>query len=104
MKKFKIISFIFIFLGGLMFNSSISAAEKNNLQQSKNEEKIAKAKQYEKVVDSYLRGLNEQDLEGILSLYADDATVEDPVGSNIISGMKALRKFYSGAVTMDLSL
>lgn len=55
-------------------------------------------------MDGYLRGLNEKDLEGILSLYAENATVEDPVGSDIIEGMAAVRKFYSGAVTMDLKL
>lgn len=104
MKKNKLLLFSLLLFGSLLCNGSIFATEKNNPPQSVNDEALAKAKHYENVVDSYLRGLNEQDLEGILSLYADDATVEDPVGSNIISGMKALRKFYSGAVTMELSL
>lgn len=51
-----------------------------------------------------MRGLNEKDLELILSLYAEDGSVEDPVGSEFIEGMEALRKFYGGAVTMDLDL
>lgn len=59
---------------------------------------------YTEVVDSYLRGLNEKDLAGILQLYAEDGTVEDPVGSEIVSGMPALKKFYEGAVTYDLKL
>lgn len=59
---------------------------------------------YTEAVDSYLRGLNEKDLEGILSLYAENGSVEDPVGSKVVKGMAALRKFYGGAVTMDLDL
>lgn len=59
---------------------------------------------YTNAVDSYLRGLNEKDLEEILALYAENATVEDPVGSNVIVGMEGIRKFYSGAVTFDLKL
>ena len=59
---------------------------------------------YTNVVDSYLRGLNEKDLEGILSLYADNGSVEDPVGSEVIKGKNALRKFYEGAVKLDLAL
>lgn len=59
---------------------------------------------YTQAVDSYLRGLNEKDLNGILSLYAENGTVEDPVGSDLVEGMAALKKFYGGAVTMDLKL
>lgn len=68
------------------------------------DEPIDTVQHYTDVVDSYLRGLNEKDLQGILSLYADNGTVEDPVGSDIISGMPALTKFYGGAVTYDLKL
>lgn len=53
---------------------------------------------YTNVVDSYLRGLNEKDLEGVLFLYADNATIEDPVGSKVIEGIKSITKFYSGEV------
>lgn len=63
-----------------------------------------KARHYAEVADNYLRGLNEQNLELILSLYADNATVEDPVGSPVRKGKAALREFYTGAVKMDLQL
>ena len=63
-----------------------------------------KVKHYTEVVDRYLRGLNEKNLEGILSLFAENASVEDPVGSKIIKGMHDLRKFYTGAVGYDLQL
>ncbi|HTO16316.1 MAG TPA: nuclear transport factor 2 family protein [Edaphocola sp.] len=59
---------------------------------------------YTDAVDQYMRSLNESDLEGILSLYADDATVEDPVGSEIVSGIDSLRKFYTGAVNIELNV
>ena len=63
-----------------------------------------KAQHYTRVADSYLQGLNEKDFVGILSLYADNATVEDPVGSKIVSGKDGVRKFYTGDVTYDLVL
>ena len=59
---------------------------------------------YIDAVDNYIRGLNEKNLEGILKLYADDATVEDPVGSKVISVKAAIRQFYSGAVNIDMTL
>ena len=104
MKKFRFLFFSLLLLSSLLFNGSIFATEKNNQPPSVSDDAIANAKYYENVVDSYLLGLNEKDLEGILSLYADSATVEDPVGSQVIKGIEVLRKFYSGAVTMDLSL
>ncbi|HTO17126.1 MAG TPA: nuclear transport factor 2 family protein [Edaphocola sp.] len=103
MKK-NILFFSLLLFSSLLCNGSIFATEKINQPQTVNDDAIAKAKHYENVVDSYLRGLNEQDLEGILSLYAGSATIEDPVGSNVISGIDAIRKFYSGAVTMELLL
>lgn len=103
MSRYKASIFI-IFLSGLfMFNLSAIAAE-TNTELAVNNNDTTKIKHYEKSVDSYLRGLNEKNLEEILSLYADNATVEDPVGSDILSGIKALRKFYGGAVTIDLKL
>ncbi len=65
---------------------------------------VTNVEHYTHVVDSYLKGLNEQNLELILSLYADNATVEDPVGSEQVRGIDNIRKFYSGAVSLDLSL
>ena len=45
------------------------------------------------------------DVEGIVALYADDATIEDPVGSALHRGSDAIRAFYkagagAGTVTM----
>ncbi len=46
----------------------------------------------------YLEALCNKDLEGVMALYADDATVEDPVGTDKHVGKAAVRKFYAGAV------
>ena len=84
------ITLFFVFMGCVSF------------AQTKTE--INRIKHYTAAVDKYLHSLNEKDLEGILTLYAENATVEDPVGSEVVEGMRAIRNFYSGAVTMDLKL
>lgn len=61
-----------------------------------------KVEHYTAAVDNYMRGLNQSDLELIMSLYSDSATVEDPVGSDLVRGGQALREFYTGAVAADL--
>jgi steroid delta-isomerase len=47
------------------------------------------------VVDSYVTMMCNSDIEGILALYADDATAEDPVGGEVQKGIDALRNFYT---------
>lgn len=51
---------------------------------------------------AYLKALVAQDLDGIMALYADDAVVEDPVGSEPHVGKDAVRAFYAGAVELKL--
>ena len=51
---------------------------------------------------AYLEALSNKDLEGILALYADDAVVEDPVGTDPHVGIEAVRAFYLGVVDYDL--
>ncbi|NIB43539.1 SnoaL-like domain-containing protein [Pseudomaricurvus alkylphenolicus] len=53
-------------------------------------------------VDAYLAALNAGDLEAVMNLYAEDATLEDPVGSDIKVGKAAIREFYTGATSMKL--
>ena len=50
------------------------------------------------VCETYIRSLVASDVEAILELFAEDAVVEDPVGSECRVGKAALRDFYSGAV------
>ncbi len=47
------------------------------------------------VVDSYVKLMCSSDIDGILALYAEDATAEDPVGGEIQNGVEALRNFYT---------
>lgn len=58
----------------------------------------------EAVVHAYVRALNEQDLEAIVALYADDATVEDPVGTEPVRGREAIRAFYARSVALPLQV
>jgi steroid delta-isomerase len=58
------------------------------------------------VVDRYVKLMNAGDSDGIAALYADDATLEDPVGSEPRSGRAAIRDFYAasaGAVVLELT-
>lgn len=47
------------------------------------------------VVDGYIAGFEAGDPERIAALFADDATVEDPVGSPVKLGKEEVRAFYA---------
>ncbi|MDR9855133.1 nuclear transport factor 2 family protein [Paenibacillus sp. VCA1] len=49
-------------------------------------------------MQSYIDCFNRDDLEGILSLYAEDAVVEDPAGSEPVRGKAAIAEFYRNVV------
>jgi len=57
-----------------------------------NEQKMKQAMQ------AYIDLYNKDDLDGVVGLYADDATVEDPVGSPLKKGKAAIRDFYAYAM------
>ena len=50
-----------------------------------------------KAVNRYLETLSQGRPDDIVALYADDATVEDPVGGELHIGRQAIRGFY-GAI------
>ncbi|MCP5040455.1 MAG: Nuclear transport factor 2 [bacterium] len=52
-------------------------------------------KEIRSLVDSYVKMMCDSDIEGILALYADDATAQDPVGGEVQKGKEALRNFYA---------
>lgn len=52
------------------------------------------AEHYKKVVGDYVRLMSAGDWQGIAALYADDATVEDPVGTDPVRGIEAITAFY----------
>ncbi|AMO55496.1 steroid delta-isomerase [Endozoicomonas montiporae] len=45
-------------------------------------------------MELYVRLVNAGDVEGILELYAADAVVEDPVGTEPYVGIEAVARFY----------
>ena len=47
------------------------------------------------VIGSYVKAFSDKDLDAVCALYADDATVEDPVGSPRKVGGAAIRDFYT---------
>lgn len=46
------------------------------------------------VLRRYAETITNGDLEGVLALFADDASVEDPVGLPPITGAQRIREFY----------
>lgn len=56
------------------------------------------------VMRSYVERLNAGDLEGVLALYAADATVEDPVGADVRRGAADIRAFYEMAIASGAKL
>ena len=54
-------------------------------------------------INTYLASFGKKDLDGILNLFADDAWVEDPVGTPRKVGKAALREFYQIGTSMDLT-
>lgn len=56
------------------------------------------------VVQAYVQALDAGDLEAIVALYADDATVEDPVGSAPVVGREAIRAFYARSLATPLQV
>ncbi len=49
-------------------------------------------------VNQYVAGFTAADADAIVRLFADDATVEDPYGSEERRGIDAIREFYEMAV------
>lgn len=49
-------------------------------------------------VNRYIEAFEKSDLAIIRELYADDATVEDPVGTDVHRGIEAICTFYEGAI------
>jgi steroid delta-isomerase len=57
-----------------------------------------------KVVEAYVSAYNSKDFEGVLSLYADDATMEDPVGAPPATGKDEIRALYKMGFDMGISV
>ena len=46
-------------------------------------------------MQSYIKLMCDSDIDGILNLYAEDASAEDPVGGELQQGQEKLRAFYA---------
>ena len=49
-------------------------------------------------VHKYVEAFDKQDMDLIREIYADDARVEDPVGTDVHVGIDAVCKFYEGGL------
>ena len=57
-----------------------------------------------KFVDDYIEAYNARDVDRMLTLYTEEATIEDPVGSPARRGKEEIRSFWKDAVQFDMSL
>jgi steroid delta-isomerase len=67
---------------------------------------MASAEHIRQVYASYPEMVTKGDVEGIVALYADDAWIEDPIGSELFRGIDGIRKFYessAGTIVMKLT-
>jgi steroid delta-isomerase len=55
-------------------------------------------------VQAYFDGFRNRDLDAIVALFADDATVEDPIGSPLLTDRDAIRAFYHKSVAAEVVL
>jgi len=55
-------------------------------------------------VDKYVEAFDKADIEIIKEIYAEDATVEDPVGTDLLLGIDAICVFYEGALSAGAKL
>ena len=62
------------------------------------------SEQMQATVQAYVRALNDANLDAIVALYADDAVVEDPVGSPPKRGLADIRAFYAGSLRLPLQI
>ncbi len=49
-------------------------------------------------IGRYIEFMNASDVDSIAELYAEDATLEDPIGTQPLRGREAIRGFYAAAV------
>lgn len=56
------------------------------------------------VVNRYIAAMDAADIEVIRSLYADNATLEDPAGADPVIGLAAVTQFYEEAFKAGVKL
>ena len=58
----------------------------------------------QKAVQMYVEAFEKADLDIIRQLYAEDATMEDPVGSPVRHGIEEILKFYEAGFATGMKL
>jgi steroid delta-isomerase len=53
------------------------------------------------VIEEYVARVASGTADDVLALYAEDATVEDPVGTGVRQGHAAIREFYAPLETLE---
>ena len=56
------------------------------------------------IVDAYVAAFEAGSVDRVVELYAEGATVEDPIGAPIITGLDAIRAFYAGSMATGARL
>jgi steroid delta-isomerase len=56
------------------------------------------------IVAEYFRKVNEGDVEGILALLTEDATIEDPVGKEVRQGRAAQREYFNSNIAAEVTI
>ena len=59
---------------------------------------MVKEEQMRAAMQEYIDAFNREDVDGIVALYAQDATVEDPVGTEPKRGIDEITEFYQMAM------
>lgn len=62
------------------------------------------ATQMREALQRYIDAINAGDTDAVVALYADHATIEDPVGAPPIQGREAIADFYGKVVPWGLKL
>jgi steroid Delta-isomerase len=65
---------------------------------------VSTLEEKKRAVERYIASVSAGDIDGIVSLYAENATLEDPVGSAPVEGHDAIRAFYERATKMGIRL
>ncbi len=60
--------------------------------------------QMKQAMQAYIDAFNSVNPDAIVALYAEDATVEDPVGSPVKSGRQSIAEFYAFAIKSGAKL
>jgi len=58
---------------------------------------VADPNHMRQVYERYPELLTKGDVDAIVDFYAEDATIEDPIGSDLHAGREAIRAFYAAA-------